>query len=239
MRTTLFLSTLFAVTLFGGAALAEKPHAVDRLRARGDVVDKSYRHEVRVSAQRDPQNASASRARFIPDRASSRVSCSEMGTDCPRSRAAERNASVAADANAAGADHARRVPAVLEKAMGSDRTSFNEAGESQGMSTRAAKRVWAAASADRAAANAMPQGEEGAQAPKQQQARAVAPPEQSRMSCDEAGCSPSSKATKKEWSYNAVRAGTWNGPEAKAQTGAEKKIAEMRSAKASDDKQKH
>ena len=49
MRTSLFLSGLFAVSLFGSVALAEKPHAdkptkepkaVQILRSHGDVVDK-------------------------------------------------------------------------------------------------------------------------------------------------------------------------------------------------------
>src|SRR5690349_4626970 len=51
MRHSLFLSTLFAVSMIGGAALAEKPqsaagHAprvIENLRAHGDTVDKVYR----------------------------------------------------------------------------------------------------------------------------------------------------------------------------------------------------
>ncbi|APR85338.1 Hypothetical protein A7982_10687 [Minicystis rosea] len=236
MRTTMFISTLFAVTLFGGAALAERPQGsgFDRVRPRGDVVDKSYRHidrAGRVSAPREIQRVGAPASRVLPDRAGSRVSCSDTGADCPTNqRGARANAG---EAGAARADRATRAPAFLDKILGSERTSFNEAGEAQGMSSRAVKRVWAAAAADRSSGGTV------ALAQQTQRPRTELQASQNRAVCNEGGeCSVSSKASKKEWSYTAIKAGTWRGPEAKQPSAAERKLSEMRSVKASDAKSK-
>jgi hypothetical protein len=70
MRTNLFLSTLLAVSLLGGAALANKPsaerparepRAIQILRWHGDVVDKSYRSPDRSVRQLHSNDTSASK----------------------------------------------------------------------------------------------------------------------------------------------------------------------------------
>jgi hypothetical protein len=225
MRTTFFLPALFAVSLLSGAALAEKPHgAADRLRARGDVVDKSYRADRHV-VTRAPQRAS-SPVRQLPDRAASRVSCSDTSIDCPT---ATRGAARANGLAASGAqvDRPARAPAFLDKVLGSNRTSFNEAGEAQGMSSRAVKRAWS---------HGVPGAAGAAPGPVAQQkpiARAELQASQNRVSCNEGDhCMASSKASKKEWSYQAIKAGTWKGPEEKKVSGAEKVLAEMKNVRA-------
>lgn len=222
MRTTTFLPALFAVSLLSGAALAEKPQprgAMDRIRARGDVVDKSYRGDKHV-ASRAPSRAAAGRVPQINDRVKNRISCSDTSIDCPSAtRGAARANGLAASA---GAERGARPPAFLQKVLGSDRTSFNEAGEDQGMSVRAAKRAWAKATPD--AASAAP----GLLA-HQPRPRAELQASQNRAACNEGGeCAQSSKESKKEWSYQAIKAGTWKGPEAKSPSGAEKAIADWK-----------
>lgn len=235
MRTTPFLATLFAVSLFGGAALAEKPAAVERLRARGDVVDKSYRSAERhaVAAARAPERNAAPSARPMIDRGASRVRCSDVGTDCPTARGPSARQSPGEGVGAAGnAGHPLRAPAFLDKVLGSDRTSFNEAGEEQGMSSRAAKRAWshaggAAAHSGASAAAKVPL------ANMEQRARTDGQASDVRMACNEGDqCMASSKATKKEWSYQAVKAGTWKGPEAAAPSNAERAIKAAKDQKA-------
>jgi hypothetical protein len=223
MRTSLFVPALFAVALAGSSALAEKPHrgVADRIRSRGDVVDKAYhgaRHDVvKLSAPRQ------SVARPLRQ-AASRMSCSEMGVDCNvRRHGGVREA--AAEAKAVSADHGARPPAFLAKVMGSDRTSFNEAGVDQGMSARAAKRAWSKAATGGAGSEVKRGGDE-------QKAAVGVPASGNRMSCNDAGeCTMSSKAAKKQWAYQAVRAGTWRGPEAKSKTPAEHAIEQMKKEK--------
>jgi hypothetical protein len=205
MRTTLFFPTLLAVTLAGGAALAEKSAApINHLRAHGDAVDKSYRateHHA-SSLQGGPQRVEApSHPTF--DGGASRVSCSENGVDCPHRGG---RASMP-EAGGGQAGRAARAPAFLDKVLGSDRTTFNEAGEAQAMSARAASRAWSHAGASGGATMIL--------SGQQQHARAGEQASSNRMSCNDADeCMMSSKGVKKEWAYRSVRAGTWKGPEA-------------------------
>lgn len=230
MRTSLFVPALFAVALAGSSALAEKSHRriPDRIRSRGDVVDKSYR-----GARHDVVKASSSRpsrpaARHM-NHAASRVRCSDVGVDCAARRSSVRAA--AAEVSAASGERNARMPAFMAKILGSDRTSFNEAGEDQGMGTRAAKRAWSKAAASGGASHEI--DAHGAE----RKASVGVPAAGSRMSCNEAGeCMMSSKAAKKEWAYQAVRAGTWRGPEAKSKTPAERAIEEGKKAKSDADK---
>jgi hypothetical protein len=236
MRTSLFVPALFAVSLIGSAALADKPHgAVDRVRAHGDVVDKSYRSAAQRPAAGAPQQVNAP-ARYQFNGGTSRVSCSDVAADCPTRRAAAR--SPAAAHASAGEDHAAaasvggravRAPAVLDKALGSERTSFNEAGEDTGMSKRAANRLWAHAGDRSAAAGAL------TPAAAKQASRADNQSAETRVACNEGDqCMASSKATKKQWAYEAVKAGTWKGPEEKKETGAARSIREMKASKGSE-----
>ncbi|MFT3776612.1 MAG: hypothetical protein QM820_65570 [Minicystis sp.] len=253
MRTTLFLSTLFAVSLVGGAALAENPHsaptrvprAIERVRAHGDTVDKSYRGADKVQGQSTAeQQASqvvtqAQQARQRFDRSASRINCSESGAECGSAR--KDGSTQAFDAAGSKADRNVRAPAFMDKFLGSDRTNFNEAGEDQGMSSRAAKRAWSKAAAANHAATGntdapAADGEVKQAAPNASPTQldsAVRTQRQSseeRMSCNEAGeCSMSNKAVAKIWAYDAIQKGTWTGPkEAPKPTAAELAIKQMK-----------
>lgn len=225
MRTSLFLSTLFAFTLVSGAALADKgSRGAERLRVRGDTVDKSYRGAAdRPAVRQAAAPRAAERVRPALDVSGrSRVSCSDTSMDC-----AQRSSTRARVADArAGAPRGGRMPAVLEKAAGKDRTSFNEAGEDQGMSSRAAKRAWARAGQGVSDA---PRGK-GSAAPDLRE-RATGVSSSARMVCNEAGeCMMSSKTAKKEWAYQSVKAGTFR-PEAAEPTPAARAWAAMKGTK--------
>jgi hypothetical protein len=216
MRTTLFLSSLFAVTLLSGAALADK--SVDRLRSHGDTVDKSYKHAQTHQASKQATGGRTSFTKTTVNTGNSRMNCSESGADCSSSKSASRSATTGASQSG----HASQPPAFLRKLLGNDRTSFNEAGESNGMSARAANRVWSHSGAGQAGAT-MPLAKQTQRARGDAQASSV------RMSCNEADeCTASSKAVKKEWAYTAVKAGTWAGPVAKQPTNAERGVAKMK-----------
>lgn len=237
MRTTLFLSSLFAATLVTGAALAEKPaaapakapRAIERLRVHGETVDKVYRGSSSTHAAPQAGQA-ASTPRTDPaanprDRVQSKILCSEEGTDCAVARArGNENANGAAAPAAQRADHGARVPAFMDKVLGSDRMVCNEADECM-MSTRAANRAWS-----RAASGGPGQSAAEAAAAKNHEAvvdkvRTQRSEATARMACNEAGeCMMSSKAAKKIWAYESVKQGTFRGPDAPAATPAQKAI---------------
>jgi len=230
MRTSLFVPALFAVSLFGSAALADKSHgAFERVRARGDVVDKSYRSAGHRSVAGASHQVDAP-TRYQFHGGVSRVSCSDTSADCPTRRAPVRGPAAArgraGEERAVGATvggRAVRAPAALDKVLGSERTSFNEAGEDAGMSSRAVKRIWSHASPGAAHGGAL------TPAAAKRQSRADNQSSDTRVACNEGDqCMASSKATKRQWAYEAVKAGTWKGPEAKKETGAERSLAEMR-----------
>ncbi len=102
-----------------------------------------------------------------------------------------------------------RIPAFLDKILGSDRTNFNEAGLDEGMSTRAANRAWShAAGSHHGASTGMSALSTPAQVDRKEQQASSA-----RMSCNEGDeCSMSMKAARKEWAQASIKAGTWSGP---------------------------
>lgn len=239
MRTSLFLSTLFAVSMLGGAALAEKPQmvgttreprVVEHLRAHGDIVDKSYsapeRPAMGAPAARDAgasTTAPTQRGRAPLDRSASRVNCSDSGVDC----LAVRGSSPRVVTPAAGSSApVTRAPAFLDKILGSDRTDFNEAGLDQGMSERAVKRAWSHTATDAHGA--------GASVPLAQQRQVERTSQQAssaRMSCNEADeCSMSAKDARKEWASASIKAGTWSGPAKEPVSNAALRIAAQRAA---------
>ena len=206
MRTTLFLPTLLALGLASGAALADKSHgAVDHLRHRGDVLDKSYRAAQSHGSPQGSHNVNAP-VRPARDPGASRITCSEMGQDCPQR-----------SARTVGSDHGGQTsvshaPAFLDKVLGSDRTAINEAGVDQNLSSRATKRAWSHAGAGAGGTATMPLAHQ------QQHLRTGEQASANRMACNDAGeCMMSSKGAKKQWSYTAIKAGTWKGPDAKPQ----------------------
>lgn len=240
MRTTLFLSTLFAVTLVGGAALAENPHesspakaprVVERLRSKGDIVDKSYRSNDKSSPAAAQQGANVSNqaqsSKSHVDKGSSRINCSDSGADCSAPKGAAQANGM--QASSGEVTRAAKRPAFLDKILGSDRTNFNEAGEDQGMSLRAAQRAWsgvANANAGHGSKANLPTAQE--HLPRQQQQASSA-----RMSCNEGDeCTMSSKDAKKVWAYDAIKKGVWTGPDAAAQSPAAAAVARMKGSSA-------
>lgn len=226
MRATLILSTLFAVSLTAGAALADKP--VDKLRHRGDTLEKVYKHGDKAAPQASrAASSSTPQARSQLDRGASRVNCSDTGADCARSSAPA--ARGGAGSPAAVGDHAARSPAFLDKVLGRDRTNFNEADVDQGMSRRAVARAW---SHTTTAAQSQRPGSASAVLPlsrQQQHARGDQQAGKDRMVCNEAGeCMMSSKAATKIWAYEAIKKGTWQGPAGAQGTAAAATLAAMR-----------
>jgi hypothetical protein len=228
MRATLILSTLFAVSLTAGAALADKP--VDKLRHRGDTVDKVYTHGDKAAPQASQAASSSTpQAKSQIDRGASRINCSDTGADCARSG----SPAAAARGSAAGpttvGDHPARTPAFLDKVLGRDRTNFNEAGEDQGLSRRGVNRAW---SHGTTAAQSQRPGSASATLPlsrQQQHARGDMQASQDRMVCNEADeCMMSSKAVKKTWAYEAIKKGTWQGPAAAKPSAAAVAVAAMK-----------
>ncbi len=240
MRHSLFLSTLFAVSMVGGAALAEKPqsaaarepHVIGNLRAHGDTVNKVYRAPAAErSSAASRFNSTAARPAATPnvknplDRSASRINCADNDVSCTSSHSAARVMNVGAGDTGSGRYNVR-PPAFLDKVLGSDRTDFNEAGLDEGMSARAANRVWSHAGHQGGDAKA------GATlAEKTQVDRKQSQYQSSRVSCNEGdACSASSKDVKKEWAYAAIKAGTWTGPEKREPTNAARRIAAYRAA---------
>jgi hypothetical protein len=234
MRTALLLSTLFAVSTIGGAALAEKPQVgtspreprvIEHIRAHGDTVDKSYRPEGRDARPGEAPSTRATpasaHAKPILSRGESRVNCSDTGVDCTASHGKAQGQSAGAEGG-----HASRPPAFLDKILGNDRTNFNEAGEDQGMSLHAAQRAWSRASAARG--NTTPALTMGTQ---RQVDRKSLQASDARMSCNEADeCSMSTKAMRKVWAEASIKAGTWTGPAKEPVSNAALRITAQRAA---------
>jgi hypothetical protein len=251
MRTTLFLSSLFAVTLVSGAALAEKPgasstparmpRALEKVRIHGDIVGKVYRGSNRTIVDKAQKAATPERVRPTRNplsKVESRINCSNTGVDCGAPRA--RNDEKASGLGTTSVDGARerQPPAFLQKILGSDRMQCNEADECS-MSQRAARRAWSRASngqktvGDRdshgTADSAASAGAQQAQQQRVEKVRTRRSEVQARMVCNEADeCMMSSKEAKKIWAYEAVKAGTWKGPAAKSKTPAEKAIEDAK-----------
>jgi hypothetical protein len=232
MRTSFFLSTLFTVSLVGGAALAEGPRAVDRFRAHGDIVDKVYSpHGSHAGGGASGVQTGAPMRQVRPaiDRGASRLNCSDTAVDCAASRSAGQRAAAGGAAGGMQVGQYNQRPPFLDRILGSDRTNFNEAGDDQGMSLRAAKRIWShAGGAGHAAStggklpgatdrgSVRESGDKGGEA---------------RVSCNEGDeCSMANKDVKKIWAAASARAGTLTHPEQKAPSNAERRIAEQRRA---------
>jgi hypothetical protein len=233
MRTTLFVSTLFAMSLVGGVALAEKPPVtpakepkvvVDKLRAHGDVVDKNYRVADKSASKGQESSTQVRQSKSRIDKSANRVNCSDTGADCAAPRGVAHANGL--EASQASTGRATKAPAFLDKILGSDRMACNEADECS-MSNRAVRRAWSHGSAA---------GKGGASAvvplaKQQQHDRNGEQASSDRMVCNEADeCMMSSKAAKKDWSYAAVKNGTWASPGGKPMSNAARAIAEQRRA---------
>ncbi|MEO7329158.1 MAG: hypothetical protein ABI193_11295 [Minicystis sp.] len=214
MRTNLFLSTLFAVSLVGGVALAEKPthdrpvrepRAIQALRVHGDTVDKAYAHAGKAS---HAGNASSSATREtkspLRDTAASRINCSDTGADCGRtSRPAQASHGAGAGAGHVGVQKDSTRSPLRQNA--DSRMNCNEADECSASSKSAASK-WSGGAGAKVGKNA------GANVltPRDAQPRMLGQAGSERMACNEADeCMMSSKASKKIWALESIKAGTF------------------------------
>jgi hypothetical protein len=118
-----------------------------------------------------------------------------------------------------------RPPAFLDKIVGSDRTNFNEAGEDQGMSPRAAQRLWShAAGPGGGEKTAIALG--GAQRETDRKSHQASDARMASNEDDVGFMSP--KAARKEWAKASIDAGTWKGPAKEPISNAAIRIAEQR-----------
>jgi hypothetical protein len=85
MRTSLFLSALFAVSLVGGIASAEKPNNQEH-RKRSDIVDRSYAHSSTSKPRELTRDAQRSNPSQLKSPGENRWNCSDAA-DCSARRA--------------------------------------------------------------------------------------------------------------------------------------------------------
>src|ERR1043166_8598145 len=101
MRTSLFLSSLFAASLVAGAALADDHHQVQFGRSHGDSVDKPYKAQRTESGRTGAASHAASSSRsMVQQKANERINCSNDAADCG---ASSRGATKSRDLGAPGA----------------------------------------------------------------------------------------------------------------------------------------
>ncbi|MGK3959023.1 hypothetical protein WMF38_38955 [Sorangium sp. So ce118] len=215
MKISAVVSTLVAVSLCAGVALAEgartarAPRHIEVHRSRGDMVDRPYRHAPRDQAAERSWRAEraerAERAAPIPrSRGQERIRCSDTDTDCAsRAAAAHRSRSEARAAAGRAASAQRRASPLKSKAE--SRMNCSEAGECTA-SSAGARGAWAARSTGAAAARepAAARGKERAAAP-----RDLAQRQSPRMGCSEGEeCAMSSKEAAKFWAAQSIKAGT-------------------------------
>jgi hypothetical protein len=206
MRTSLFVSTLFAVSLFGGVALADKPdsNVTDRLRRRGEVVDKVRTPEraVRTSLSGDRGQTTAAVKNPLEARVKSRINCSDTDMDCRTHRAVRPQQQ--AESKKLGAlqqSVKHKGPNPLEEKV-SMRVKCNE-GDECTLSTLGAKALWN-----------KERGKTGSDASTQRAGqvasdRMLNQAYAARMSCNEGEeCMMSSKEAQKIWRTEAFKAGT-------------------------------
>lgn len=233
MRPTLFLSTLFAVSLFGGAALAEspmqsrptrEPRAIENLRHRGDVLDKSYRGAERLRvAETRSQIVSGTRVSPIRERMNARAYCSDTGTDCNLVVAAQRGPAAQVVGSSMARSSAARSPVDKQKEQRANCGAGDEcsAPNKMAVSGRGASGYGGGGLSASGGGSTVSRGSTTDKAgpalarPNMASSRLGSQPYAARMQCNEGEeCSFSSKEAKKIWSYEAVKKGTWKGPSA-------------------------
>ena len=202
MRTSLFLSSLFAVSLVGGVALADSSRGhSDPGRSHGDQVDKSYS----TPSSHAVSSSSARTAAPAPYGSNSKSPLSKTETD---------RINCAPDAEACGhSGHAARAP---QGSQGTPATGAKSAPAKNPMHQRESQRVNCSdgddCTASSKASKALSGGAKtGASTSVQNNATANRKDAQVsvRMACDDSGeCSMSSKDAQKFWRAEAFKAGT-------------------------------
>lgn len=218
MRTNLFLSTLFAVSLVGGVALAEKPthdrparepRAIQALRVHGDTVDKTYAHADKAASRASHQSAVREVRNPLRDTSASRINCSDTGADCGRASRPAQASHGAAGAGHASAQHAGSARSPLQQRADS-RVNCNEADECSA-SSKSSQPKWSGGHGAKVGKDAPT-----SLTPRDAQPRMLGQAGSDRMVCNEADeCMMSSKASKKIWALESIKAGTFH----RAQTG--------------------
>jgi len=214
MRTNLFLSTLVAVSLVAGAALAEKPtrpvrepRAIQALRIHGDLHDKTYGRTDKAARASSSTDVVREVKNPLRDTAASRINCSDTGADCSRA-ARPAQAGNAASASRAGVQQNGARNPVRQRVDA--RVNCNEADECSA-SSKATQAKWAGAGTK------VGKGAVTMLSPRDVQPRLLGQAGSDRMVCNEADeCMMSSKAAKKIWAVEAIKAGTFRGAPADA-----------------------
>lgn len=215
MRTTLILSTLFAVSLIGSSALADKPdHIKEFPRAHGDQVDKSYRDArapVNVDRSASAKTSSSGTVQRAHDPSASRVNCSTDAADCSAHSAVATTKGTSASSSSASSKALLPSTKGTENQFGQRgdaRYNCNE-GDECSVSSKAAQTLWkthGAVAAQKAVSTS------DLTAPPGATSRLLSQRGDDKISCNEGDeCTPSSKQAKQNWAYEAVKKGTFNG----------------------------
>jgi hypothetical protein len=143
MRTSLFVSTLIAVSLVGSAALADKAKGPgEKLRMRGEMHEKFQRVD-RVKPQAH-SSARSDRSSMLKSPADTRRSCSESQADCSASRSTAARNDARGKLGALQASVKKGPPNPLESKIGGMKMACNE-GEECSLSRAGAKAIWSKA----------------------------------------------------------------------------------------------
>lgn len=202
MRISALATALLSVSLCAGAAQADgprierMPRQFEKMRAHGDVVDRTYRAMERPMARERVSERPSRVERSAPARPSrgeERIRCADTGSDCgarvapaPR-EAASRSAPV------------KRSEAMKRNIQAESRINCGDV-DSCGTSTTRAQNRWASQTPTAGRA-----GEREGAARQHGRGQRESP----RMSCNEGEeCSMSSKAAQKFWAEQAIKAGT-------------------------------
>jgi hypothetical protein len=221
MRTTLFLSTLFAASLVGGVALADRP--IDRIdhRSHGDQLDKIHAQDARPSLSQfehggrtvtNAQTENVMAKQRFAHQGESRVNCSADGADCAASHGIaqhSRSSLVSSTSAKAGKSMAQNKYSNGTKGGdggGGDSETCSEADQCS-TSTKAANSIWASNGASKGVhGSTTAMAAPGSVSRQLQQRLAVA------ASPEDVQDTPSSDDAKKIWNMESVKKGTFTGP---------------------------
>lgn len=213
MRTNLFLSTLFAVSLVGSVAMAERParerparepRAIQQLRIHGDTVDKSESRGARAARASNPASTVRDVKNPLRDAAASRVNCSDTGADCSKaSRPAQASHASGPGASRPGEQRGSAKSPLHQRADA--RVNCNEADECSS-SSKASQPRWAGSG------RTTKQSNDAISLAVREEQKRMGAAGSDRMVCNEADeCMMSSKAAKKLWALESIKAGTFRG----------------------------
>ncbi|HEY4119481.1 MAG TPA: hypothetical protein VGM56_16550 [Byssovorax sp.] len=235
MRTSLFLSSLFAVSLVGGVALADMHGRTDSGRAHGDQIDKNYRSSadraatprasapVRTAA---PVPQGSHTRSPVSQKETDRINCAPDSDACGHTNHAARARGVSQSTPASGAKSSSKNPFAQRE---SHRVNCSD-GDECTASSKASKALGSKDSAKSSSSTAV-------------QSHATTNRKDAqvnvRMSCNEGDvCSMSSKDAQKFWRAESFKHGTESASKALAiedfQRGQKEKMERQKYEKPSD-----